>query len=165
MCSYCGKKGHGKSAPARIHKTACSAYGHTCSLCNRDHHIEHVCRSKDIPKSNENDTYYGRVIIDTLCSAHDSLPNINCTVSNSGFERSICIDHHVYIKLSDAWVKQHSKLQPFFNVTTKVTKEDYAALGFHLERDTKTASLPAMADTGCQSCLAGLKVLHQLGLR
>ena len=71
----------------------------------------------------------------------------------------------MYIKLSDTWVKQHSKLQPFFNVTTKVTKEDYAALGFHLERDTKTVSLPAMADTGCQSCLAGLKVLHRLGLR
>ena len=50
-------------------------------------------------------------------------------------------------------------------MTAKVTTEDYAALGFHLERDTKTALLPAMADTGCQSCLAGLKVLHQLGLR
>ena len=86
-------------------------------------------------------------------------------MSNSGFERSICIDHHVYNKQSGTWVKQHSKLQPFFNVTTKATTEDYAALGFHLERDTKTASLPAMSDTGCQSCLAGLKVIHRLGLR
>ncbi|KAH3893219.1 hypothetical protein DPMN_017362 [Dreissena polymorpha] len=25
------------------------------------------------------------------------------------------------------------------------------------------ASVPAMADTGCQSCLAGLKVIHRLG--
>ena len=129
--------------------------GHTCNLCNRDHHMEHVCRSKDKPKIKENDTYFGSAVFDTVCSVHDSLPNINCTVSNSGFERSICIHG----------VKQHSKPQPFLNVTATVTTEDYAALGFHLERDTKTALLPAMADTGCQSCLAGLKVLHQLGLR
>ena len=57
----------------------------------------------------------------TLCSVHDSIPNINCTVNNSGFERSICIDHHVYDELSGAWVKQNSKLQPFLNMTAKVT--------------------------------------------
>jgi len=89
MCSYCGKKGHGKSAPARIRKTSCPAYGHTCNLCNRDHHMEHVCRSKDKRKIKGNDTYFGSAVFDTLCSVHDSLPNINCTVSNSGFERSI----------------------------------------------------------------------------
>ena len=71
----------------------------------------------------------------------------------------------MYNELSDTWVKQHSKSQLFLNVTAKVTTEDYAALGFHLERDTNTALLPAMADTGCQSCHAGLKVLHRLGLR
>ena len=90
---------------------------------------------------------------------------MNSTVNNSGFEKSNCMDHHVYDKLSDTWVKQHSKLKPVLNVTAKVTTEDYAALGFHLERDTNTALLPPMADTGCQSCLAGLKVLHRLGLR
>ena len=71
----------------------------------------------------------------------------------------------MYDELSDTWDKQHSKSQLFLNVTAKVTTEDYAALGFHLERDTNTALLPAMADTGCQSCHAGLKVLHRLGLR
>ena len=94
-----------------------------------------------------------------------SQTSMNSTVNNSGFEKSNCIDHHVYDKLSDTWVKQHSKLKPVLNVTAKVTTEDYAALGFHLERDTNTALLLAMADTGCQSCHAGLKVLHRLGLR
>ena len=29
----------------------------------------------------------------------------------------------------------------------------------------KTAVIPAMADTGCQGCLPGVKVIHRLGLQ
>ena len=47
LCSYCGKKGHGKSAPARIRKKECPAYDNKCGHCSRDHHFESVCRSKD----------------------------------------------------------------------------------------------------------------------
>ena len=78
-------------------------------------------------------SYFGNAVFDTLFSVQDSLPNVNCTVNSSGFERSICIDHHVYDELSDTWVKQHSKLQPCLNVTTEVTAGDYAAFGFNLE--------------------------------
>ena len=33
-CSYCGKPGHGKGAPAQILRKECPAYGHRCQLCN-----------------------------------------------------------------------------------------------------------------------------------
>ena len=49
-CFYCGKQGHGKSAPARTRKHECPAYVHKCEHCNRDHHVESVCRSKNNPK-------------------------------------------------------------------------------------------------------------------
>jgi hypothetical protein len=113
----------------------------------------------------DRDTLSSSAVFDALCSVHDTQPNIHCTASDSGIERSIRIDHHVYDALSDTWVKQCSRPQPFVNVMAKVTSADYAALGFHLARDTITTSLPAMADTVCQSCLAGLKVIHRLGLR
>lgn len=161
-CSYCGKRGHGRSAPARIRKTECSAYGHICELCNRNHHLEHLCRSKDKPKLSDNKTFSGSAVFNALCSMQT---DEHCTVSDSGIERAISIDHHVYDELSDTWAKQRSRPQPFVNVTARVATEDYEALGFRLSRDTATTSLPAMADTGCQSCLAGLKIIHRLGLR
>ncbi|XP_021365018.1 uncharacterized protein LOC110457888 [Mizuhopecten yessoensis] len=124
-----------------------------------------ICKSKDKPKVTDRDTLSGSDLFDALCSVHDSLQHHHCTVSDSGIERSICIDHHVYDELRNSWVKQRSKPQPFVNVTAKVTAEDYAALGFRLTRDTSNVSIQAMADTGCQSCLAGLKVIRRLGLR
>ena len=75
----------------------------------------------------------------------------SCIVSDSSFERSVCIDHHVYEKLSDTWVKQKSKSQPFINIVAKVSPDDYSALGFRLNQKRATSVvLPAMADTGCQ---------------
>lgn len=61
--------------------------------------------------------------------------------------------------------QEEFKTQPFVNVTVKIMREDYAALGFDLSTQTMTCHVPAMADTGCQSCLAGIKVIHRLGLR
>ena len=29
-CSYCGRRGHGKSAPSRVRKKECPAYGQQC---------------------------------------------------------------------------------------------------------------------------------------
>ncbi len=94
QCSYCGKRGHGKGAPARIRKTECPAYGHTCELCHRDHHLEHVCRSKDKPKVMGRDTFsWERSYLIPCVLSHVPEPNIHCTVSDSGIERSIQIYH------------------------------------------------------------------------
>lgn len=84
-------------------------------------------------------------------------------MNDSGIERSICIDHHVYDELSDIRAKQRSRPQPFVNVTAKVTSEDYAALGWLSFGMVHHNSVTT--DTGCQSCLAGLRVIHRLGLR
>ncbi|XP_014666767.1 PREDICTED: trifunctional enzyme subunit alpha, mitochondrial-like [Priapulus caudatus] len=63
-----------------------------------------------------------------------------------------------------AWHRKRSTPQPFLDVTVKAVPDDYEPLGFGLLSPSKTCSIPAMADTGCQSCLAGLKVVHHLGL-
>jgi hypothetical protein len=58
------QKGHGKSAPARLRKSDCPAYGHKCGYCNREHHFEKVCRSKEKSK--------------TGITTHNTLPQESC---------------------------------------------------------------------------------------
>ena len=52
LCTYCGKSGHGKRNPAHIRRVKYPAYGHKCELCQRDHHVETMCRSKDVMVEN-----------------------------------------------------------------------------------------------------------------
>ena len=42
--------------------------------------------------------------------------------------------------------------------------EDFITLGFKVHNHPKSIIHRAMADTGCQSCLAGIRVVHRLGL-
>ena len=112
VCSYCGKTGYGKSALARIRKKTCPAYGHKCLLCNRDHHMEDVCRSKDNPKISAKAEDCEGAVFDTLC-----------TISASRQKRhgeSIAIDHHTFDLLSDTWIRKNSKPQPYIDLTVKV---------------------------------------------
>ena len=159
LCDYCGKKGHGRGAPARIRKTQCDAYGHKCRHCDRFHHMENVCRSRDKPRRSPPATPEGHenAAFDSFCSVH-------------GYDRScgghgIPLDHHVYDSLNQAWIRRKSSPQPFIDVTAQVVPDDYEALGFRLSSPTMPHSTPAMADTGCQSCLAGMKIVRRLGLR
>ena len=78
----------------------------------------------------------------------------------------IKLDHHLYNNLSDRWMQQGSKPQPFVKLVAAVHLVDYAALGLKLKnpKNAVPTKLPAMADTKCQSCLASLKVIERLGL-
>ena len=42
--------------------------------------------------------------------------------------------------------------------------EDFITLGFKVHNHPNSIIHRAMADTGCQSCLAGIRVVHRLGL-
>ena len=72
LCSYCGKRGHGKSAPPKIRKSDCPAYGKTCDHCGRANHFEAVCRSKDKPRnpapSSDGTRETEGAIFDALCT-------------------------------------------------------------------------------------------------
>jgi hypothetical protein len=151
LCTYCGKAGHGTHSVARVRKTECPAYAHRCTHCNRDHHFEAVCRSKNRPKRTpaaKTDDSQGAVF-DTLCTVITT-----CT-----------IDHHLFDNLSKTWVRKNSQPQPVVEITIKASHEDYQALGFTLKHPSKTIRQSAIADTGCQSCLAGVQLINRLGLK
>ena len=43
--------------------------------------------------------------------------------------------------------------------------EDYISLGIDLSTSTKSIDVLAMADTGFQGCLAGMRIIHKLTLK
>ena len=160
MCSYCGKPGHA-GEPARTRQKICPAYGHCCTTCGKLNHLEVVCRSRNrLRGTAPNDTKNREgAIFDTLC--HNNPVNNIATITS----QSISIDHHKYSDLYNSWVKKPSKPQPYMKLTCTAHPDDYAAFGIKPAISTPhSTELSVMADTGCQSCLAGMYAIRQLGL-
>ena len=44
-------------------------------------------------------------------------------------------------------------------------KHGYNSFGIDLSTSTKSINVIAMADTGCQNCLTGMKIIHKFGLK
>lgn len=74
------------------------------------------------------------------------------------------LTHHVYDWLLDKWLKRPSKSQPFVGLSVTVQREDYKYFGFCLSVQPDAVLVDVMADTGCQSCLAGFELVEKLGL-
>ena len=159
ICSFCGRKGHGRGAPTRVRRRECPAYGLTCRHCGRDNHLEHMCRSKGTAKADRPGKVgeHESAIFDSLCEV--------TATGRRNNKKSIALDHHLYNQLSDTWVRRPSKPQPFIKLSTTALRGDYEHLGFSLSATPKPALLHAMADTGCQSCLASIKIINRLGLK
>ena len=154
LCSYCGKKGNGVKSSAQRRKSTYPAYNHQCSHCKRLHHFEDVCRSKDKPKTPKEDqtvTNNQGAIYDALCSA---------TVN------SVSADHHVHQKSTNNGNNaRQAHNHPFIKLSIRVEDQDYVDLRFKpIVNNPESFTIPAMADTGCQNCLAGFKIVQRLGL-
>ena len=160
-CTYCGGKSHGRNAPLHVRRNECRAYDHLCAHCGKRNHFEGVCLSKGNSKPPR-----GRTIVSACEQEAETLDQL-CTVEVthcSNGPRSITLDHHLYNNLSDRWTRQASRPQPYIRLTLSVNADDYADLGFELQANTKALTSSVMADTGCQSCLAGIQVIEHLGL-
>ena len=62
------------------------------------------------------------------------------------------------------WLRPSSEPQPYVMLTVTPGGEDYADLGFPLKSRKRSSILPSMADTGCQSCLGGMRLLPRFGM-
>ena len=164
ICSYCGKTGHGSHAPTKERRQLCSAFNHKCKFCSKDHHFESVCRSKLKSQSSN-------AIFNPSTSASNTEPEIlhgvtddlMCGVETESYT-SAGIRHHIYDSSKQQWYQQRSQAQPFVKVYISVAKQDCINLGHKLNCNTKSINRPALADTGCQSCLTGIDIIKDLGL-
>lgn len=161
-CGYCGRSGHSSNKQERM--KSCPAYGKTCTKCGIAHHFAKVCRKTSQHNANPAQSPSPNALDDTaatfdsLCSTDEAAP-----VSNA---HSVSLDHHVYNGFCEAWEKRASDPQPFIDVTIHAVPSDTQSLGFpkSLSAPTRPVTFPAMADTGCQSCLAGMALLTKMGL-
>ena len=50
-------------------------------------------------------------------------------------------------------------------LTVSASNEDYSHFGYKLKTRSKSSKCAVIADTGCQSCHAGIKVIHRPNLK
>ena len=92
----------------------------------------------------------------SLCSVENAHPiDDNEIICNL---RDFELEHCIYDPSHDTWLMTTSPVQPHYPCDTR-------ALGLQtpLRRPTKAALVSVVADTGCQSCLAGTNLLFKLG--
>ena len=143
-CYYCGIPGHGHKPSFKERKLKCKAFGHRCTNCNTDHHLESVCQSSKRDNAQKSDAVFDWLCTTEIAGATD-------------------VQHHIFDKTAGKWVMRNSKEQPLIEVSLSVT--DFPEHSSDATRlPTKSVTKQALADTGCQSCLTGTAVAEQLGL-
>ena len=168
-CIYCVTKGHGRNAPTKVRRKECPAFGTKCNHCNKDHHFE-VCRNKNGARPAAKDAEHEDMISDTcedttpdvLCG--DTASDVLCEITSTDCTEHTTLTHHVFNKVTKEWLRKRSKPQPFIRLRMDIQQEDYRHFGFSLRTPQTHTFTSAMVDTGCQSCLVGLKVVKKLGL-
>ena len=138
ICTFCGLQGHGeqeRTAHRRIH---CPAFGTTCSSCGRQNHTAQMCWQSVEHES----AIYEQV--DTMVEG--------------------TLHHQTWDPASQLWTQRKSPPQPHIDVTISARVEDFRHHGHTLHKETHNLATTAMADTGCQSCLAGPSLLSKLRL-
>ena len=175
-CSHCGGSGHGNGRSLQERMKHCPSYNTTCSGCSRLHHHVKVCynsqrrrkpaQQRFTPSVSQDaavqDTSFpdNGFFNDALCSTDDAKSNTTSAC------HSITLDHHVYSELNNAWIKCRSDPQPMVSLSVQANPADAHSLGFILPTSTSNpvCRCDAIADTGCQSCLAGIPLLRKLHL-
>ena len=169
-CTHCDHVGHGSSRDER--SDHCSAYRQTCTKCGKHGHFAAVCRHQStsgtrhgqrrsrMSPQKENAT----ALFQSLCSVENAHPiDDNEIICNF---RDVELEHCIYDPSHDTWVKKSSAPQPTLGIYATHYPCDTRALGLQtpLRRPTKAALVSVVADTGCQSCMAGTNLLFKLGL-
>lgn len=111
-----------------------------------------MCRATRGAKPAEN-TEHEDVVSDTLCP-----------IISVGNTKRTSMDYHIFDKFTRGWLRRCSKSQLYVRLQVKMQPEDYNHFGVPLRVLQAQSFVSAIADTGCQSCLAGLKVLKKLGV-
>ena len=138
VCNFCGLQGHGereRTAHRRIH---CPAFGTTCSSCGRQNHTAQMCWQS---------------------IEHESAVFEQLDTMSEG-----ALKHQTWDPQSQRWNQRRSPPQPNLDVWISARAEDYRCHGHTLRTETQNLATTAMADTGCQSCLAGPTLLSDLHL-
>ena len=147
-CYFCGRTGHGKYPSLPLRSAECKAFGHTCGKCGKANHADKVCKSKPSPTQATETAIFDNV----------------CDITTRGASRPHVLDHHVFDNTTERWVKRQSLPQPSRRLVAKLLPSDYDSLKIAQCPRSAQCTIEGMPDTGCQSCLSGVNILHKLGM-
>ena len=161
-CRNFGKPGHddGRDTPAR--KKKCKAWDKICSKCDKKNHFANVCRSKPkrIGGNTTKDVDEPNTVFHKMCNI-----SVACTViSHVTGQQAVVLDHHIFDD-RNSWFTRRSPPQPTVSLTARAHTKDYEELGYRLHTRTRQVTIAMTADTGCQSVLVGIKLIHRLGFK
>ena len=163
VCSYCGKKGHGKKATLTIRKTACPAYATKCTKCGKNNHYTSLCLSSTAKPTVQEES---GAVFDHLCATSSHITAASGHKQSTTKRNPLILSHHLFDDIQQSWTRRSSQPQPFIDIQITSSRNDYDTLGFsHMGKEVRCTTLKVMADTGCQSCIAGMKVMNRLGIK
>ena len=175
-CKFCGKFGHGKSATPATREKSCTAWGETCSTCNRKNHFTARCLSKPKAKANMLKLNRMKTKVQTVINK-ESEKN-----KPDRFKNMKPLTHEIYDDEKAEYVKKLPPKDAKIHISMQVDSEAYinhkpelpcsmmkefcVKKGSNWVQD-KTKSTPKTdmtADTGAQVDIVGKDRLHKLGL-
>ncbi len=124
-----------RTAIRRVH---CPAFGSTCTSCGRLNHSTHMCWQT---------------------AEHESAVFEQLDTMSEG-----ALQHQTWDSSTQNWSQKRSPPQPNVDVIVSARSEDFRTHGHTLRHETLHLATTAMADTGCQSCLAGPSLMRGLHL-
>lgn len=159
LCQYCRRTGHGVKASAAVRAVSCPAYRSQCRHCRRRGHFTDACLQRKAagiatthPESDE------EAPCDALCSVRVSAPDTGASCA------AAAVQHHMYDDTTQSWCQQPSQPQPSIELDVSLQPADYDALGLQCTVGQTAITQTVIADTGCQSCLAGVSLMRRLGV-
>ena len=165
-CMYCGKTGHGRSAPLKLRQKKCSAYGKVCSSCGIPNHFSELCRSRpQAPRAPFNKSSpVNTSEIANECPVWQELCSIDINSGQDVNASCTVVGHHVFKGAGKGWALKPSKPQPTIQLSVSIHQEDYKQLGINLTVRETHKHVWVSPDTCAQSCLAGFNFARLLGL-
>ena len=111
--------------------------------------------TKRIGGNTKKDVYESNTVFHKMC-------NSSVTSHKIG-QRAVAFDH--IFDDRNGWITRRSPPQTTVFLTARAHTKDYEELGYRLHTRTYQITIAMMADTGCQSVLVGIKIIHRLGFK
>ena len=149
-CGWCNITGHGRRPNRETRESKCKAFNATCRRCSKVGHYESCCRSKGEEGKQNSITQVG-----SFCEI---------SISNKNGRDIRSLPHYVHDRFK-GWVARPPAPHPMVPTTVSLCASGYMELQLPTPRVTsKSVDMQGMTDSGAQMTVAGLNLVHSLGI-
>ena len=166
-CRGCGKGSHGPGKS--MNRKDCPLYDHRCSNCNILGHDVSVCERSKSSASHTSEEHGAIEDRQNYSSEANSVSFSFAGIPKAAPTVSIASDlaqpHLCWNKEADSFQPHAPPPSPIMMVTVRILTDVHKRYGRPVEEHTSivvSSQIEAIADTGCQTCTSGSKLLKHL---